>query len=232
MTTQNTAINTDLSAVCLYYSYISGRLWTLCYALHYASKKTTYEEQDINAIREDCFEAAVKVCEIAVQDLQTMGEPVYSMVSPTWAMISYAAVLALQLFPLLYGTRPGYEVELLSLLGQVALQLQRAGSTPPHRFGIAALLGQHLLMILRTRATSLNDPNRSSDSDKLASISQHHQECNNSIETSDIPSYDQFLNTIDPFFAGTPTPVDMEGDGDTFADMFRELFGQGFGGAF
>lgn len=223
---------TAFSDVYLYHVYIHGRLWTLCYALYYASKNRD-ATQDLNAIREDCFEAAVKVCEIAVRDLQTIGEPLYCMLAPTWAMISYAAVLALQLFPLLYGTRPGYEVELLSLLGQLALQLQRAGSTPSHRFGIAALLGQHLLVILRTRAANLTDSSpRATDNDTIMPVSQSQEHYSGSIDRTDISPYDQFLTAFDPFFASAPTSADMECNGEPFSEMFRELFGQGFGGAF
>jgi hypothetical protein len=221
---------TDIAQIYLYYVYIHGCLWTLCYALYYISKSTQNKE-DVHAIREDCFEAAVKACEFAVRDLQTVGEPLYGMLSPTWAMISYAAVLALQLFPLLYGTRPGSEVELLSLLGQVALQLERAGSTPSHRFGIAAMLGQHLLMILRTRTASLRDSVvHPENNEEVMLVDQQQYE--NGLGMSDLQPYSHLLTGFDPFLIPMPTPSDMECNGEAFADIFRELFGQGFGGVF
>lgn len=62
-------------------------------------------------------------------------------------MISYAAVLALKLFPFAPRIRDR------------AMQLKCAGTTPLpfHRFRIAARLGQHLLVILRARASALED---------------------------------------------------------------------------
>lgn len=128
-----------------------GRLWTLSFALHDGSNTAS----DAEATTEDCFEATVNCCETTIRDLREIGEPMYCMMTPTWAMSSYAAVLALKLFPRLYGARPGQEVELLALLSELALQLEKAGTTPRHRFGIAALLGQHLLHILRRKLRTL-----------------------------------------------------------------------------
>lgn len=137
--------------VFLRYVYMHGRLWTLSFALHDGSNTAS----DAEATTEDCFEASVNCCETTVRDLREIGEPMYCMMTATWAMGSYAAVLALKLFPRLYGARPGQEVELLALLTELALQLEKAGTTPSHRFGIAALLGQHLLHILRRRLRAL-----------------------------------------------------------------------------
>ncbi|KAH7237976.1 hypothetical protein B0J15DRAFT_406132 [Fusarium solani] len=135
----------------LRFVYLHGRLWALSAALH--SHASSGQGTDATAY--DCFEAAVNCCEVTVRDLREIGQPMYCMMTPTWAMSSYAAVLALKLFSQLYGDRPGQEVELLALLAEVALQLERAGTVPNHRFGIPALLGQHLFQVLRRRLTTL-----------------------------------------------------------------------------
>ncbi|EED15889.1 conserved hypothetical protein [Talaromyces stipitatus ATCC 10500] len=216
-------LEAEFPAVYLYYVYLHGRLLTLCYALYYVSKNNN-TEHDLNAIREDCFEAAVKVCEIAVQDLQKMGDSLYCMLAPTWAMISYAAVLALQLFPLLHGARPGNDVELLSLLGLVTLHLERAGSTPPHRFGIATLLGQHLKIILRTRASNLVDLAPHSENKNFPSLDTQRQAYNEPLAgtagLADMQSYDDFWTSFDPFFASTTVLPEMESNGEPFANVF------------
>ncbi|KAF7596122.1 hypothetical protein BBP40_003384 [Aspergillus hancockii] len=80
----------------LYYVYLHNRLWTLSLAL-----PSSISNRDLNTIRGDCFQTAVHCCVVAVRVLQTTGEPLYCMLAPTWAMIAYAAVLALKLFP--YG---------------------------------------------------------------------------------------------------------------------------------
>jgi hypothetical protein len=56
-----------------------GRLWTLSIALHGAMSVS----QEGSLIREDCFEAAVNCCEIAVRDLKEIGAPLYCMLAPT-----------------------------------------------------------------------------------------------------------------------------------------------------
>ena len=234
-----------LPTVHLYYVYIHSRLWTLSLALHASNGN-----RDLSAIREDCFEAAVHCCEVAVRDLQTIGEPLYCMLAPTWAMISYAAVLALRLFPHLHGPRPEYQVELLALLAQVALQLERAGSTPSHRFGIAALLGQHLLMILRTKATVLGGAVPTSENENRAPIVPRIADTNPIVSTNsgfqggtegpseggEIPqetrAFDPLVSTYDPFLTAASLGTDNDIAGDGFADLFRELFGPSFGSVF
>lgn len=219
-----------LSSIFLRYVYKHGRLWTLSFALH----GSIHGDDDSDAIAEDCFNAAVNCCEIAVRDLQEIGEPLYCMLAPTWAMISYAAVLTLKLFPSLHGARPGSEVELLALLSQVSIQLERAGTTPPQRFGIAALLGQHLLMILRTRATVLRETFNHIEAGENMSFDQdfesHVETSNGHIEPSEIQPYDPMLFTFDPFLASSSTTNDGDLSGDNFAEILRDLFGQGFGG--
>ncbi|KAJ5699102.1 hypothetical protein N7462_001107 [Penicillium macrosclerotiorum] len=227
----------------LYHVYIHNRLWTLSSALNVAVKS----DHDLDVIREDCFDAAIHCCEIAVRDLESVGEPMYCMLSPTWAMISYAAVLTLKLFPYLHGSRPGYEIELLALLGQVAIQLKSAGTIPSHRFGIAALLGQHLLVILRSRAARLKDVIPVSEAQVVPLHSAH--KCNNEFNygveramatdngtmefLSDPHHVDNpLVSAYDPFL--TAATVEMENDfGDEgFTDLLREIFGPGFGDVF
>ncbi|KAL4863429.1 hypothetical protein BDV12DRAFT_202103 [Aspergillus spectabilis] len=205
----------NISMIFLHYVYAHGRLWTLSLAL----SSSVACAQQLDVIRQDCFESAVRCCETAVRDLETIGEPLYCMLGPTWAMISYAAVLTLKIFPALYGSRPGSDVELLSLLTQVATQLQRAGTTPSHRFGIAALLGQHLMMILRARAVSLIEPPAMGEPPRPSGWQG---------ATPLTRPGNLLLTDWDPFLTpAMPEPHDVEGEG--FADLFREIFGPGFG---
>ncbi|KAL2802510.1 hypothetical protein BJX63DRAFT_107663 [Aspergillus granulosus] len=205
----------NISMIYLHYVYAHGRLWTLSLALNSSVAST----QELDAIRQDCFESAINCCETAVRDLETIGEPLYCMLAPTWAMISYAAVLTLKLFPALYGSRLGSDVELLSLLSQVATQLQRAGTTPSHRFGIAALLGQHLMMILRARAVGLiespeiREPRPVSGWQSATPVARREN---------------LLLTDWDPFLTQAMSDR-CDADGDGFADLFREIFGPGFG---
>ncbi|CAG7961970.1 unnamed protein product [Penicillium salamii] len=226
-----TSPSEKLSSIFLRYVYLHGRLWTLSFALH----GSINGDRHVSEIRADCFEAAINACEVAVHNLDTIGEPLYCMLAPTWAMISYAGVLALKLFPALYGHRVGSDVELLALLSQVAIQLERAGTTPPHRFGIAGLLGQHLMMILRSRATGLKFSAHSSQptSYKAHSTTSFdegtrlfaQQPSSTRPDRSFVSDYDPFLTTASMSTQGSLT-------GESFADFFRETFGPGFGGVF
>lgn len=218
-----------ISNIYLRYVYKHGRLWTLTFALYGSSNR----DEDAEAIKEDCFNAAVNCCEDAVQDLLGIGESLYCMLAPTWAMIAYAAVLALWLFPSLYGTRAGSEVELLALLAQVSLQLERAGTTPPHRFGIAAIVGQHLSMILQSRATALKDSFSHIEADGDMSFDQSFDNrtdtSNGYMDISGIQPYSSMISGFDPFFMpSTINDEDITDDG--FTEILRDLFGQGFGG--
>jgi hypothetical protein len=223
-----------LSNIFLHYVYLHGRLWTLSFALHSA----IHRELDLDAIRGDCFEAAVNACEVAVRDLNAIGEPLYCMLAPTWAMISYAGVLALKLFPALYGQRVGNDIELLALLSQLAIQLQRAGTTPSHRVGIAALLGQHLMMILKARAMGLKDSFDIGGNNSVSKPDQPYYTGSNDGTWSLMPqqttsglSNEALVSEYDPFLMMAPTfPGDFTGEG--FADFFRDMFGPGFGGVF
>ncbi|KAJ5824764.1 Short-chain dehydrogenase/reductase SDR [Penicillium robsamsonii] len=227
-----TSPSEKLSNIFLHYVYLHGRLWTLSFALH----GSINGDQNMDAIRGDCFEAAVNSCELAVRDLQNIGEPLYCMLAPTWAMISYAGVLALKLFPALYGSRVGNDVELLALLSQVAIQLERAGTTPSHRFGIAALLGQHLMMILRARAVGLKDSSQLGQVRTDASYTNAGFDDGTrqfmSQQSPHSKPYEALISDYDPFLttASMSTQGDLTGEG--FADFFREMFGPGFGGVF
>lgn len=219
------------------YVYMHGRLWTLSFALHGHVQACTADDSSsgFDAIKEDCFEAAVNCCETAVRDLTEIGEPIYPMLAPTWAMISYAAVLALRLFPLLYGNRPGAEVELLALLAQVALLLEKVGTTPSHHFGIAALLGQHLFMILRTRAGGLKgeteaggpsqDPNQTqipvAENADFDSLGPHQNDTQLAFDPL-LSGFDSYLTM--PFFPG-----DEGNSNDGFTEVLWDWVGQGFG---
>ncbi|KAJ5638147.1 transcriptional regulator family: Fungal Specific TF [Penicillium lividum] len=208
----------QLSNTYLRYVYLHGRLWTLSIALNNSKDQSGNQV----GIRNDCFEAAINACEVAVHDLEAIGEPLYGMLAPTWAMISYAAVLALKLFPAIYGSRVGSQLELFALLSQVALQLERAGQTPSHRFGIAALLGQHIMMILRAKARALRE--------ELDIESSYPQNCNNDQQIAQDEATGPFISDYDPFLTNGGLVGDVTEEG--FADLFREIFGPGFGGVF
>ncbi|KIW29276.1 uncharacterized protein PV07_05101 [Cladophialophora immunda] len=221
----------QVSNTFLRFVYMHGRLWTLSFALHGLADGG----QDAAAIKADCFEAAVNCCELAVYDLLEIGEPIYCMLAPTWAMISYSAVLALRLFPLLYGGKQsGNEVELVALLSQVAFQLERAGTTPSHRFGIAAILGQHLFKILRIRANALVRVAQIGPSHSLPAPSAgfESQRLDDQSSQSNAQHFDPFLSTSDPFLT---LPFLPGGDGDDesaegFSDVLWDWVGHGFVG--
>ncbi|CAK7200135.1 hypothetical protein SEUCBS139899_002825 [Sporothrix eucalyptigena] len=287
-------VHSDVTDTYLLHVFLHGRLWTLSFALH---RSISCDPTQLHAIRQDCFEAAVECCEAAVRDLQALGEPLYCMLAPTWAMISYAGVLALSLFPTLYGSSRrgtsgspgstghgnGYaaadttsaDSELLALVGQVALQLERAGTTPSHRYGIAALMGHHLVSILRTRLTrgqSVEPVQQQSQQQlqpqnqvlqlpmTIAHCSYQHQPHpsyqypQTDIGTTDMDSWssrtayydgshdaiagmapsvaDPSVSLYNPFW--TTAVMSTEGDltGEGFADLFRDMFGPGYGGVF
>ncbi|KAK9852673.1 hypothetical protein MYU51_007803 [Penicillium brevicompactum] len=220
-----------LSGIFLRYVYLHGKLWTLSFALHGSINR----DQHLDAIRTDCFEAAINACEIAVRDLDTIGEPLYCMLAPTWAMIAYAAVLALKLFPALYGHRPGSDVELLALLSQVAIQLKRAGTTPSHRFGIAALLGQHLMVILRSKAVGLASPIDSSQVTSNTGYADTRFDGGTESFSQRSPfaeTHASLISDYDPFLTTAALSTEGSLTGEGFAEFFRETFGPGFGGVF
>lgn len=226
-----TSPSEKLSNIFLHYVYLHGRLWTLSFALHGSMNGDHY----LDTIREDCFEAAVNCCELAVRDLQAIGEPLYCMLAPTWAMISYAGLLALKLFPLLHGPRVGNDAELLALLSQVALHLERAGTTPSHRCGIAALLGQHLMMILRARIAGLNDVLHHSQARTDLPCTKSYDDGTKPFPSQQSPQalpYEALVSDYDPFLTTTSTSTQDDLTGEGFAGVFREIFGPGFEGVF
>lgn len=62
-----------------------GRLWTLSFALYGLFNGNCRGGDDLvaTAIKQDCFEAAVNCCEVAVHDLQELGERLYCMMTPS-----------------------------------------------------------------------------------------------------------------------------------------------------
>lgn len=155
-----------------------------------------------------------------------VGETLYGMLAPTWAMISYAAILALNLFPAVHGSKVEDQVELCALLGQVSMQLERAGKTPSHRFGIAALLGQHLRRILQVNARKLKE--KLQPEVCLTESSNEHRPNFAREETCQTGLDDSLPSDYSPFLADTLyNPTD-----DDFAGLFREIFGTGFGNVF
>lgn len=222
-TAASTNLTERISRTFLRYVYMHGRLATLSYALSCQSTR----DHNLSGIREDCFQAAVTCCEVAVQDLQDIGEPLFCMLAPTWAMISYAAVLALRLFPMLYGEQPESTVELLALLGQVALQLERAGTNPPHRFGLAALLGQHLFVLLRSHSKALaGEASGNLQSLSSAPLDAHFQGTIVQPAQPQIP--EQFMTTYDPFLTGPMMPCGENTMADEFSETIWQWCGQGF----
>lgn len=122
-------------------------------------------------------------------------------------------------------------MELLALLAQLSLHLQRAGTTPPHRFGIAALLGQHLNVILTARARALQlvvgqdiiHGTGESIEDEYTNTNMLDFGAQQSGESFPFVIRDNFG---DPFFMD-----ENNWTGEGFTDILTDLFGQGFGGA-
>ena len=233
----------------LHYVYMHGRLWTLSFALNDPSNSAL----ETDATKDDCFEAAVHCCEVTIRDLRDIGEPMYCMMAPTWAMSSYAAVLALRLFPQLYGDRPGQQVELLALLAEVALQMEKAGTTPRHRFGVAALLGQHLFLVLRRRLGALKSESAVAGVDALAvmplpiadrngmdqtlmpgdQVTQRQQAQQQEQQQQQQYAIEYYpLCSSDPFFSNGLSPRGAGAAQEAFADMMREWGGLPFDGTF
>jgi hypothetical protein len=136
-----------------------------------------------------------------------------------------------QLFPILYGNQPGADAQLIALLSQVALQLERAGSTPPPRYGLAALLGQHLKMILETRLSPLRATLKQPAAQMIdgertwAGVESCNQTASSSYteyHNTDFTNFDSVLTA--PMFTGEEGVWQ-----DDFGDFLQDLFGQRFG---
>ncbi|KAJ5137224.1 transcriptional regulator family: Fungal Specific TF [Penicillium atrosanguineum] len=218
----------QLSEIFLRYVYLHGRFWTLYTALHCKINGS----HNVDALRKDSFEAAVNTCEIAVHNLQAVGEPLYAMLAPTWEIISYAAVLALKVFPTIYGPRVEDQAELFAFLGQVALQLERAGATPSHRYGIAALYGQHLMKILRTKAGDFKEELQiglrrgNATRNSRGTLEPQGEKMSQNGHCTSFNLGDQFACSTSSLFLQDHF---LE---DGLDDLFREIFGPGFDGVF
>ncbi|KAF9885478.1 hypothetical protein FE257_012914 [Aspergillus nanangensis] len=211
---------------CIYlrHVYQHGRLWTLSFTLHAYSCSGITPALSLAELREDCFNTAIRCCEDAVYDLEHTGEPLYCMLAPTWAMLSYAVIMALTLFPVIHSTREGQDVELLGLAAQVAMQMERAGTTPPHRFGIAALLGQHLRRILRGKASNLQGGPMSTSiswSHSPGPLPVAHQPL--LVERQQEDEYT--LGNMDPFYDSISTS--MVGGDSEFSEFLQGLISPG-----
>ncbi|KAJ5122926.1 hypothetical protein N7448_009023 [Penicillium atrosanguineum] len=218
----------QLSEIFLRYVYLHGRFWTLYTALHCKINGS----HNVDALRKDSFEAAVNTCEIAVHNLQAVGEPLYAMLAPTWEIISYAAVLALKVFPTIYGPRVEDQAELFAFLGQVALQLERAGATPSHRYGIAAIYGQHLMKILRTKAGDFKEELQiglrrgNATRNSRGTLEPQGEKMSQNGHCTSFNLGDQFACSTSSLFLQDHF---LE---DGLDDLFREIFGPGFDGVF
>lgn len=224
---EKTTSSEQLSNVFLRWVYFHGRLWTLSFALENAINGGKH----LDAIRSDCLRAAVESCELAVLDLNSIGEPLYCLLAPTWAMIAYGCVLALKIFPALYGPH-GNDVELLALVSQVATCLGVVGATTP----MAGLLSQHLMVILRVRMARLlralpQPPQLKS------SLSQHqaHDPEPNSVtphQPLDATTPEALISEHDPFLTSGSTYIQEGLNEEDFDGFLRDMFGNGFGGVF
>lgn len=70
-------------------------------------------------------------------------------------MAAYACHLAVRLFANVHGTAPAATAHLLGICAEVATLMEKAGTTPNHRFSSAAIFARHLRLILRSRARAL-----------------------------------------------------------------------------
>ena len=135
-----------------------------------------------------------------------------------------------QLFPILCGNQPGVDAELLALLSQVALELERAGNMPPPRYGIAALLGQHLKMILKTRLSSLRIVLDQSiaQATQIEPMGSRMQSCDQAVPSSYTESYNTLSTEFDPVLTTAVFTGEEAIWQDEFGDFLQELFGQRF----
>lgn len=206
----------------LRYVYLHARLWALSFDLN-EHTATGLALPENSAIIDDCFQAALKCCEVFVRDMHEVGEPLHLLMAPTWAMVSYAAVLAFKLCPYVCGNQPVANVELLALLSQVASQLEQAGTTPSTRYGIAALYGQHLRTILRTQVPALMVA-------AVGAMERHDENLRANIPPITAEAaYAGSFGEIDPFvsvpaFDGQSMWSAM----DDCADILNDLFGPGY----
>ena len=74
-------------------------------------------------------------------------------------MISFAAMLSIQLTTMGEGTNSSLAPSIRILIMETADVLERIGSNPPHRNGTSALYGRHLREVIRNSGIS-NPPSR------------------------------------------------------------------------
>lgn len=118
------------------------------------------------------------------------------------------------------------------MLAQVSIELERAGTTPSHRFGIAALLGQHLQIIVRSRLADIQRAVKEQDPSaaRFEPVFDDFHTLMSANETLAMQLNDPLSSAFDPFFAAPAGMSEYDLTGEGFADILRDLFGQGFGG--
>lgn len=121
----------------------------------------------------DCLRAALACCKTGLDDLYTpsflwvrflylssllranLTSSQY-LTNSGVVMLAYSASLALRLFSSYSGAdAAASHTALLGLVASLALTLDRMGSTPPHRAGLASLYGRQLQRVIRNRAFAL-----------------------------------------------------------------------------
>lgn len=130
--------------------YSNGRLWIMSCGL-------PRSQTDIKslAVAEECLAAALESCQNAVSRLRA-SRFFWYMPNTVGPMLAYAGVLSLHLFE----SSPAYksvssQAHLFGLLANLALLLEKVGTTPSHRFGTAMVYGQHLKVIIRRKIYAL-----------------------------------------------------------------------------
>ncbi|GKZ27411.1 hypothetical protein AbraIFM66951_004199 [Aspergillus brasiliensis] len=212
-----------INCIYLRHVYEHGRLWTLSFTLHAYSHSGLAPASILAGLKGDCLNTAIRCCEDAVYDLEYTGEPLYCMLAPTWAMLSYAVIMALTLFPMVHSAPEGEDVELLGLAAQVATHMERAGTTPTHRFGIAALLGQHLRRILRRKALNLQERSMNT------SLSRDHPPVPLPVPDQHLPiereeEDESVLGNMDPFYDISTSMIEADSE---FSEFLKGLISPG-----
>ncbi|KAK1927058.1 hypothetical protein DB88DRAFT_9665 [Papiliotrema laurentii] len=130
--------------------YRHTRLWSLTYALQSLSARGG----SVQALTEDCFGAALSSCEFVCEQLR-QSKCLWGLPNTMGPMLSFEVLLAVRLFPVTSGHGTASRARVLGLLSQLAILLERVGTTPRHRLGTAAVYGRHLQVYLRRRIVAL-----------------------------------------------------------------------------
>lgn len=86
-------------------------------------------------------------------------------------MLAYSASLALRLFSSHDGFKAApSHTALLGLVASLALTLDRMGSTPSHRSGLASLYSRQLQRVIRSRAFALRKAHQTEDESLLLPV--------------------------------------------------------------